>query len=385
MKRFGLLLFILCFSGFSFVTAQEKTSINIPDVLGYKTLTSDLHTHTVFSDGHVWPTIRIEEAWQEGMDIIAITDHLESTNLFRIKSLFGDDLEVDREGGFYLDRNRSHEIVTEVAENRDIFALRGTEISRTMPPGHHNAIFLTDVNKVNTPHPQWKEAFLAAKDQGAFIFWNHPASFHYPETTTLWWEEHTWLLENDMMHGIEVVNGRRYDPVAHQWAIEKNLAIIANTDIHGPIGMSYDIHKGEKRTMTLIFAKERSPDGIKEALFARRTMAYYENKLIGDRNFLDAIFFSSVTIESVQRLDNGFQVIIYNHSDIPFELSKTEGNDPDLTFFESKVIPANKQTTIKIYTENPASVEKIDLNVVIDNLLISPGEGLPVLLTFIPE
>ena len=295
LTRIGWLLTILIWST-TVTFAQEKPSIDIPDVLGYITLTGDLHTHTVFSDGQVWPTIRTEETWQEGLDFIAITDHVESTNLFRLKRVFGDSLEIEREGGFYLDRNLSHEIAEESIGSRDVFILRGAELSRTMPPGHHNAIFLTDVNKINTPHPQWKEAFTAARDQGAFIFWNHPYSYHYPETTTIWWEEHTWLLENDMMHGIEVVNGRRYDPVAHQWAIDKNLAIIGNTDIHGPVTMSYALHEGEMRTMTLIFAKERTEEGIREALFARRTMAFYENKLIGHRDFLDAIFFNSIVV-----------------------------------------------------------------------------------------
>ena len=42
-----------------------------------KTLKCDFHIHTVFSDGKVWPDIRVAEAWQEGLDAIAITDHIE--------------------------------------------------------------------------------------------------------------------------------------------------------------------------------------------------------------------------------------------------------------------------------------------------------------------
>jgi predicted metal-dependent phosphoesterase TrpH len=33
--------------------------------------------HTIFSDGDVWPTVRIEEARRHGLDAVAITDHLE--------------------------------------------------------------------------------------------------------------------------------------------------------------------------------------------------------------------------------------------------------------------------------------------------------------------
>lgn len=385
--RFGLLLIIYGLFGYRLGVAQQNNDIKIPDVLGYKTLKGDFHVHTVFSDGYVWPSIRTEEASREGLDMIAITDHLESTNLFRFERIFGGavELDSDNESAFFLDRNLSHEIASESAETRDVFVLRGAEISRTMPPGHHNAIFLTDINKLNTPHPQWREAFLAAKEQEAFIIWNHPASYSYPVRTTLWWEEHSWLLENNMMHGIEVVNGRRYDPVAHQWALEKNLAIIGSTDIHGPVGMSYASQEEEKRTMTLVFSKERTLEGIKEALFSRRTMAFYDNKLIGHRNFLDAIFFHSIVVESVERMDNGFQAVINNPTDISYELSKATENDPSLQFFESINLPAGKQTTLKIYTENPSAFNKIDLNVIVTNLIMAPDEGLPVTLSFILE
>ena len=57
--------------------AQNRREINVPDILGYKTLKCDFHVHTVFSDGDVWPTVRIQEAWMDGLDVIAITDHIE--------------------------------------------------------------------------------------------------------------------------------------------------------------------------------------------------------------------------------------------------------------------------------------------------------------------
>jgi hypothetical protein len=40
-------------------SAQNRREINIPDILGYKTLKCDFHIHTVFSDGDVWPTVRV--------------------------------------------------------------------------------------------------------------------------------------------------------------------------------------------------------------------------------------------------------------------------------------------------------------------------------------
>ena len=48
-----------------------------PDVGNLKVLSVDLHTHSVFSDGHVWPSIRAEEAARDQIDGVAITEHLE--------------------------------------------------------------------------------------------------------------------------------------------------------------------------------------------------------------------------------------------------------------------------------------------------------------------
>ncbi|MEX0778726.1 MAG: Sb-PDE family phosphodiesterase [Balneolales bacterium] len=107
--------------------------------------------------------------------------------------------------------------------------------------------------------------------------------------------------------------------------------------------------------------------------------------LIGDRKFLDAIFFNSITIESVERTENGIQVIVDNPTHISFDLTTATGNDPSLDFFASKTLPSGKQTIIKIYTENPSSINKIDLNFIVENLLIAPETGLPVTLSFLVE
>lgn len=57
--------------------SQVRNEISIPGFDGYQTLKCDFHIHTVFSDGSVWPDIRVQEAWQEGLDAIAMTDHIE--------------------------------------------------------------------------------------------------------------------------------------------------------------------------------------------------------------------------------------------------------------------------------------------------------------------
>lgn len=57
--------------------SQSKTTIHLPDITGYYTLKGDFHTHTVYSDGKVWPAFRVYEALRDGLDFIALTDHID--------------------------------------------------------------------------------------------------------------------------------------------------------------------------------------------------------------------------------------------------------------------------------------------------------------------
>ena len=54
------------------------------------------------------------------------------------------------------------------AKNSDILVLNGSEITRDMPPGHANAIFIKDANKLITEDPL--DAYLEERKQDAFIF-----------------------------------------------------------------------------------------------------------------------------------------------------------------------------------------------------------------------
>ena len=58
---------------------RNRTEIILPQqVNGYNIYKADFHCHTIYSDGDITPRQRIREAWQNGLDIIAITDHLEA-------------------------------------------------------------------------------------------------------------------------------------------------------------------------------------------------------------------------------------------------------------------------------------------------------------------
>ena len=61
----------------SIYTGKHRQEIILPKVCGYNLYKADLHTHTIYSDGAVTPSLRVREAWFDGLDIIAITDHIE--------------------------------------------------------------------------------------------------------------------------------------------------------------------------------------------------------------------------------------------------------------------------------------------------------------------
>ena len=53
MKKLNVILLAIIVSLLLSPVALGK--INFPDIPGYQTLKCDLHIHTVFSDGSVWP------------------------------------------------------------------------------------------------------------------------------------------------------------------------------------------------------------------------------------------------------------------------------------------------------------------------------------------
>lgn len=115
-----------------------RNEINIPGFDDYRVLKCDFHTHTVFSDGLVWPDGRIYEAWQDGLDAIAITDHIEH----RIN-----------QGLLNGDLNQSYKIAKTAADDMELIVIPGVEITRDKPLGHFNALFIQDANLIEKEDP----------------------------------------------------------------------------------------------------------------------------------------------------------------------------------------------------------------------------------------
>lgn len=283
---------IAILSGLSTLYAQEHShsdahsrAVIFPDIPGFITMKADLHIHTVFSDGNVWPTIRVKEAVRDSLDVIAITDHIE---------YLPHEQDIPP-----VNRNRSYEVALGAASSSGILLVKGTELTRELPPGHSNAIFLDDVNPfvLDDPLAQFEEA----KRQGAFVFWNHP-SWEGQQTNTIAkaTEMHERLFIDGLVHGIEVVNGQMYSEEALQIALDHNLTIMGTSDVHDLVDWDYDVENGGHRPATLVFTTERSLDGLKEALFERRTVVYYKDFLIGREEYLRPLLKEIIQVKEAQ-------------------------------------------------------------------------------------
>ncbi len=270
--------------------------INIPDINGYKTFKCDFHVHTVFSDGKLWPDQRVDEAWNEGMDVIAITDHIE----------YRPNKEI-----LVSDFNKSYEIAHKRANEIGMIVIKGSEISRKKPLGHLNALFLINSNKLDVANEL--DAIDEAVKQGAYILWNHPG---WPNDTSTIYPIHRELIAKNKIHGVEIFNAWELYPKVIDWCNELGLAPFANSDVHYT---SANMYRGRfQRPMTLVFAREYTEESIKEALFAGRTVACYNSTLSGKEEFLKELIQKSLSVKVINP-EKGI-IEITNHSDITYQI-----------------------------------------------------------------
>ena len=351
MKRILSFAFSLCLFTLSLAQNGEHGHVHsrqivFPDILGYQTLVCDFHIHTVFSDGNVWPTIRVEEAVKDGVDAISLTEHIEYQP-------HGQDIP-------HPDRNRSYQLTKDFAEAMDVLMIHGAEITRGLPPGHANALFITDANKLNVDNAV--EAYAAVKAQDGFVFWNHPNWIAQQRNglATLT-ELHDSLIGADLLHGIEVVNDVTYSDEALEIALNHDLTIIGTSDIHGLVDWQYDIENGGHRPVSLVFATERTIPAIKEALRAKRTVAFFNDLIIGREALIKPLIKSSISFQegSYQGPSSVVTVMIKNLSNSAMLLRNTS----DYTFHaHNDIVQIAPMGETKLEVKTLEQVESFDLS-----------------------
>lgn len=392
--------------------------IHFPDVDGYQTLVLDLHTHSVFSDGHVWPTIRIAEAERDGLDGIAITEHLEwQPHIMDIP---------------HPDRNRSFQEAALAAEKLELLVIPGIEITRNDQVGHMNALFVTDANELvqqrnstqYLPEHQFETeakatgfakaasagaalgahqievagkqvwvpfadkatyltlvtyAFAAeqsaaevlglANDQGAFTFWNHP-DFSSPRAKID--SFHKEQIRAGKLHGIEIANGSRFYENSLRLALKHNLALIGTSDVHNLIDWDYSPEDGGHRPVTLVFATSKTNDAAKQALFAQRTVVWWKNTLIGRPTELNALLQASLKVQASAWAGTTLKVTLVNDSDANFQLRNLSDH---VILRHGPIIEAAANGTTVIEFQLAEQPKDFEIKFEVMNTLVAPGKS----------
>ena len=349
----------LSFLLISFISGHNgdrDRKIEFPNLPGLKTLVCDLHMHTVFSDGSVWPNIRVMEANKDGLDVIATTEHLEYQSWIS-------DIP-------HPDRNRSYELAKGFAGKSGLLVINGSEITREMPPGHANAIFIKDANKLIKDDPI--ESFLEARKQDAFIFWNHPYwASQSPDASVPLDQLHIEMINNKLIQGIEIVNDTTYSNEAFQLALDYDLTILGTSDIHDIVDWQYRIPSGGHRPVTLVFAREKNKESLKKALLNGQTVVWFNKKLIGKPDYLIPLMNSSIKVKSANYVHNTTiaHVVMSNNSDAPYTLR----NQSKFDFYNATnliTIPPHGTTIIDIRTMTKK--RKFELEFEVLNALVEP-------------
>lgn len=328
----------------------SRQIIVIPQVNGYNVYKADLHNHSIFSDGNVLPDYRVKEAWLDGIDILAMTDHLEyrphEETLAEYMSQYiegsGKTVKNNRIGGskpadkdgIQVDLNSSYNRAMKWAPDFGITIIRGTEITRDgRTVGHYNALFTKDNNTIYDPDPV--KAISNAKAQGALVMHNHPG---WRKTSIDYTEVDKAVYGAGLIDGVEVMNEGEFYPGIIDRALEKGIFMAGCSDIHSSTAMDYRLG-GNMRPMTFILAKDKSEESLKEALKAGRTIAYGFNTLCGPEELLKDFFKAGVTVEVIREKDNSGKTVLslINNTSLSYQVA-LDGENPEYLAPMSSII-----------------------------------------------
>ena len=349
-------LWILLF--LSLGRAQVREPLPMPDVMGYRTLKCDFHMHTVFSDGNVWPSTRLTDAWRDGLDAIAITDHSDYNP-------HKDDLKPDSA--------RAHDLIRPLAERYGIILIPAVEVAEG--DQHFNLLFVKDANAFKGA--LLLDALRRAQSQGAFAFWNHPGWKRPAE----WWPLIASAYDQKLFQGMELVNGNSFYPEAYPWIESKNLTILADSDVHDPMPAA---RNGNIRPMTLVFSRSADAAGIREALEERRTAAWMGREIWGAETFLKGLWEGSVKPENsslrLHPADPGALLRLRNLTaqDFKFRIVRM----PSWLGFSGggNLLPGQTllACNVRATRDAPAGLQKVEIEMELTNLHIGPGKNLVV-------
>ena len=332
---------------------NRRVEIILPQVNGLNVYKADLHSHSIYSDAELTPEQRVREAWLDGLDIFSMTDHVEyrrhePTLLKFLKGYTGGEVKkavnynVIRkpatEEGMMADLNIPTKLAQKAAKayGDAMLIIPGCEITREPKTiGHFNALFTTDNNAIYDVDPM--QSLRNARKQGALITQNHPGWSRKSCDIT---EFEQMAFDEGLVDGVEIMNGVSFYPKAMDRCIEKNLYMLACTDIHG-LTSTYST-SNVFRTMTFIFAKENTLKDIRKALEKRMTLAYSAGHIAGDAKLLQDFFKASVSCKFLAYDKKGAaKYALTNTTSIGYKI-RTGKSIKELPPFQTIIVSVNK-------------------------------------------
>jgi hypothetical protein len=287
-------------------------------------------------------TVRLAEAWRDGLDIYAVTEHAEyrpheKDYIKWLKGYLPEGTKAENyslvnkpanEKGIMVDLNLPYRLAVKAAEKYGITVIPGIEVTRTPKTiGHYNALFIKDANTIYDADPE--KAIRNARKQDAIIMHNHPG---WSRTSLEMTEFEQRVYDKGLIDGVEIMNGTEFYPKAIDRAKQYKLFMASNTDIHQTTAELYGAND-EYRNMTLILAKDKSLESIREALEAKRTLAYSFGTVAGDEKLLQDLFNASVkVVYSAVEKPGRIYLQFENKSSIDFLIRL--GKDGDLARLE---------------------------------------------------
>ena len=345
----------------------QRTEIILPQVNGYNVYKGDFHVHTSYSDGCINPAGRINEAWLDGLDIVAITDHYEGHSgvkkFLKVTAPYNEDGQPtayqtpSKVGSVKIDFEAIHaEAEAQMKKGGyPMLLVKGCEMARNAKThGHFNCLFLKNFD--NLYSKDMAEAFRKVKAQDGIIIHNHPAWRRDTSDKTPFHEQ---VYGEGLIDGVEVVNGATFYPHMVKRCIDEKLTMFANTDIHN-ISSYTRMPVKHFRPMTLILAKELTEKAVKDAILKHRTLAYTAGNVIGTEallvDFLNASLDCRVVMENLEKESRKYQIT--NFSSIPYTLRRGK-KTYTVAPFKSIYVDLGKEKNSKKYAAPKFTVENM--------------------------
>ena len=331
--------------------SSARQEIILPNVNGYTPYKADLHIHSTYSDGVMKYTGkgRIYEAWRDGLDVIAVTDHMGIKNYADKQGVETPESAKKKKGA------RPTQAVNDAvktAEGYGILVIPGVEITGSPQTlGHFNALFTTDNNTIYDYNPI--QNIRNARAQGAMIMHNHPG---WRQSTLEMNEFVKSVYAEKLVDGVEIMNGAFFYPRAIETAKENKIFFAATTDIHGTTGETYR-EVGHLRNMTIIYAKDLTSEAIREGLESRRTLAYSFGVLAGEEKLLRDFFEASIETRKLavvvgKNKKKSQRVSLINKSSIPYVLQFGKGNPVILPALSSIIVSVKPGKPVQFKVNN---------------------------------